>query len=162
MCLVVTNKEKKEADSVIKCYKVVKYTAQDGYKTPCTEFNISMPIIKGERLLIALGDEFIRDNDFEHYTEVDGGFIHVFETKTSAALYADILNMFNSCPNGYEYKVFKCIIPKGTKYYKGTFNYYCGKMSCYAAKQVMFCEEIDWREVLKSGIMNALITTNHG
>lgn len=144
MCLVANYKEIKEAETEIECYKVVKYTFYKGYETPSIGLNIKYPIIKGEMPLVAVGDEEIKDNESEHYTEVNRGFIHVFKTKTSAALYAEILNTFNDG----EYKLFRCTIPKGTKYYDGYFSYYCGHMSSYATKQIVFCEEIDWRDII--------------
>lgn len=143
MCLVATHKEIKEAETEIECYKVVKYTVYKGYETPSIGLNIKYPIIKGETPLVAVGDEIVKN--YEYSTEIESGFIHVFKTKNSAALYAEILDTFN---DDGDYKVFRCTIPKDTKYYEGHFCYHCGKMSSYAAKQIMFCEEIDWRDII--------------
>ena len=145
MCLVATNNEIKEAETEIECYKVVKYTFYKGYETPRLGLNIKYPIIKGETPLVAVGDEDVKYNETEHYTEVNRGFIHVFKTKNSAALYAEILDTFN---DDGDYKVFRCTIPKGTKYYDGYFPYYCGQMSSYATKQIVFYKEIDWRDII--------------
>ena len=147
MCLTTNHKEIKEAETEIECYKVIKYSVHGGYRTPCVNYNVGYSVIKGESPLVAIGNENVKYNEIENNAEINTGFIHVFKTKYSASLYAEILDVLGG---GYEseYKVFKCTIPKGTKYYEGHFSYFCGNLSSYAAKFIMLCEEIDWKYII--------------
>lgn len=60
----------------------------------------------------------INDNklDLNGNREINAGFFHVFE------LLEDAIKMKLNISRKNEYKIFKCIIPKGTKYYKGYFS----------------------------------------
>ena len=134
MCLTTIKKNPyKYAKEDILCYKVVskfttafdtdgrKYT--DGYVTPYQKVLIPQDVIDGKVPFKAQGKCQSRSSGIEKY--IYEGYIHVFKS------YQDAL--VDGCRA--EHEIFQCIIPKGTRYAEGVFNY---KYNCYAAKQIEF------------------------
>ena len=129
------------ADHDIVCYKVLNY-----------EFGAynSKPIFESiyQNMCIQLGNRYnnhqrvdvvvVNEDDDDIEYEVGGGFYHSFEYLTDA-----IEEMYESCTTAI---VVKCIIPKGTEYYQGTF---CCDDS-YASRSIIYTEVIedhlDWHD----------------
>lgn len=101
MCLIVDKRNALVAEKDIICYKVYMYSGLEGeYKSPFQLYRIKKfnKVIHVPKFL-----DPIKGN------EVYLGF-HTFCNKEDAICFAECC-----C----SYTVFKCIIPKGSKYYKG-------------------------------------------
>lgn len=100
MCLIVDKCNALTAEEDIICYKVYMYCKpKDEYKSPFQLCRIKKfnKVIHVPKFL-----DPIEEN------QVHFGF-HTFCDEKSAKYFAEL----------FSYKVFKCIIPKGSKYYKG-------------------------------------------
>ena len=143
MCLVAKNNHCfRVATKDIVCYKVISvhtYNEEHAratgidkwYLTPYRQFEIPCEVVNGSKPMKAIGKCHIKRIDDEFI--VDSGYIHTFAEYPKQWL----VNIDGSHP----YHVFKCIIPKGTRYVKGTF---CGGgfFESYASKQIVFIEEV--------------------
>ena len=143
MCLVAKNNNCfRIARKDIVCYKVIAiYTAKGNYAkaigndkkylTPYRKVEIPWEIIIGAEPMKAFG----KCTTIRSGTEciIDSGYIHTFAEYPKQWL----VNINDSHP----YHVFKCIIPKGTRYVKGTF-YGSTLSESYASKQIVFIEEV--------------------
>ena len=119
MCLVSKWKFPRKAKEDIICYKIL--TRRNGiYETPimCTSVDINRP-------LIAKGNSFrIINPDIK-----DTGYIH------SLMFVADGKEIIKR--DGYiKASLWKCIIPKGTKYHISKIRYE------YCSKQIIFIEKV--------------------
>jgi len=141
MCLVSKHYFPNIALKDIKCYKVVKVhhtNAMDLYYTPFQCLHIPSWVIKGEEPFRPDTKKINRVPIFggpSIETVINGGLIHSYSHLKVAinALYQ--LNMRYQDKYKYEeYKLFVCIIPKFTRYYKG-------KENDYASKQIKFINE---------------------
>lgn len=110
------------ADRDIICYKKVQQVGKDAYITPCTNAEIPIECIQNKvpfEAQILSKFKFIWRHVFGFGRFVEDGFIHTYQ--------AD---------NGWGfYKVFKCIIPKGTKYFVGI-------QGDYASERIIFLEKL--------------------
>lgn len=131
MCLRIKNQPKPLiAEQDIECYKVLVLTETCEYITPYMHRRLSEQEVKGEEPFLAIGNKERENYGFEDSCEADinGGYIHTFATLKDAEddrlLEREI--------------IFKCIIPKGTAYYKG----YCfqEKLPSFASEQIVFGE----------------------
>lgn len=79
----------------------------------------------------------------EFRTNLTYGIYHSFVKLEDAIDLAS--NLYNPTPNVgiNDYVIVKCIIPKGTVYYEGTFE---GNQPSYGSKAIYFTDEIVWYE----------------
>lgn len=133
MCLLVKNRSLGHFDEFIKsnyltaendivCYKALEclnVNGEEHYFTPYENVRVDDEVLEGKKEFNATltEDEFIfgiKNNNrlcASEY-EINNGVIHTMET-----MYPLITNFsFMNCD------IFKCVIPKGTKYMKGEFN----------------------------------------
>ena len=151
MCLHLKKGEEgiKVSKENITCYKVLFRNIISGdYLTPVQAYPIEHDVVDGSVELYAIGQRnvclgnafcsktFVKD---ELETIVKGGFIHTCATKKDLNDYVDFLrkilsNAAVSC------EAFKCVIPKGTEYYKGMDD---SKRKSYASHCIKFVEKIN-------------------
>jgi len=125
MCLITMTKRGKRAKEDIECYKIVAFNKLDGvYFTPYQNCNISNDIINGKEDFKAEGKIKIRGNSDKY--EIGRGYIHTF-------IY--LIDAMMMMSNFHDFLIFRCIIPKGTYYYKGLYG-------DYASRKIRFIEEI--------------------
>lgn len=145
MCLYITKDAKlKHAVKDIVCYKVLKrYTTFLGKQTLFTPY-IQSPLtdvqLSGQEDFYS----FDKDNNIEESKigpgyEVSKGFIHTCANLESARLLSQLLSL-GLC-YGEDIVVYKCIIPKGTRYYEGRWALSPHRDS-YASKRIRFVEEL--------------------
>lgn len=135
MCLI---KDKKHhpfnrpliADEDIVCYKQLYLNCANMLVTPCIDIPVSIKCIqKNKRKRVPFKAEIVHKFRFvwRHVLGfsniVEDGFIHTF----SSAI--PLHNLF------WSDRVFKCIIPKGTKYF-------IGEDEDYASEQIIFVEQL--------------------
>lgn len=131
MCLTVgRSAEMLTAEEDIVCYKILKKDSE-GYFTPYRDFAVDMDskILKAEGEIKVL--HFLSAVP-EKGKMIEGGVIHTFELFEDADE-----EIFRSGATPGIYEIFKCIIPKGTKYYKGRF----GTLSSYGSLCIKFVEK---------------------
>lgn len=141
MCLTAKNNHCfRVATKDIVCYKVVrgehlrdtnnpnKHTSNLRYFTPYTMTLLPDEVINGTVPFEAKGT----CQTFRYKDEclIEKGYIHTF------AEYPKNWAAKHSC-GWFEVFVFKCIIPKGTRYVKGTFE----GTTAYASKKIVFVEQ---------------------
>lgn len=106
----------------IVCYKNLNQVREDIYLTPYTDTQVPIECIQDKvpfEATILHKFLFIWAHVFGFGKLVEDGFIHSFQTHTESRRYI----------------TFKCIIPKGTKYFIG----YKGD---YASEQIIFVEQL--------------------
>ena len=117
MCLL-SKQDIYTADSDIMCYKVAKVSL-NGIISPYELF-----FFEFDKLYTDHKPEMVIERVDGHKI-IEAGFFHTFADKRAALKEAEDLN------RGYgyskKYKVFQAIIPKGTKYYKGSLYDICTK-----------------------------------
>ena len=117
MCLL-SKQDIYTADSDIMCYKVGEVSL-NGITSPYKYF-----FFEFNKLYTDQEPEKVMEYGAGHKI-IEAGFFHAFADKRDALKEAEDLN------RGYgyskEYKVFQAIIPKGTKYYKGSLYDICAK-----------------------------------
>ena len=118
------------ADKDIVCYKQLWVNWNNAVVTPITKTLIPIKCIhKNKKKRIPFKAEilnkfkFIWKHVFGFSNEVTDGFIHTFSSEPFH------YNHFWSC------RIFKCVIPKGTKYFIG-YN------EDYASEQIIFVEQL--------------------
>ena len=134
MCMFTFQKKEQIAQTDIECWKVVHFTTDVfGRKiavTPIQERRISRRILSGKSYFRARGPKEVYVYD-ERSGErvVKRGFIHVFSNIEAAQ------NFIKSAACSYMLndQIRKCVIPKGTKYYRSS-----DKWSEYAARKIKF------------------------
>lgn len=134
MCLTVQSKTILKANEDLVCYKIVEYVNNKPY-TPAQAVRIKRNEIIGKTFFRAkpyIGRRFKYDAYDEAY-EVGAGFIHTFRDNLKAifGITEDLAKEHNVC-----LKVYKCVIPKGTRYVVGEF----ANTEGYASKCIRFVE----------------------
>lgn len=123
MCLLSKWRFPRKAKKDIVCYKLLMVLPINPEKiqfvTPFMHdvIDIHKPIIATSNGTLL---EKWWDGITSPYTKTYG-YIHTYFNKEEAEKCADSLELSN-------YKIFKCIIPKGTKYHIGIKGDYCSKM----------------------------------
>lgn len=140
MCLLVKSFDEelkfKIADKDIVCYKIVYNNLSKSYPkfwTPIQGCDIPMECIQGTIPFEAQGDEDITIHHCEwegtlHRFELNGGFIHT---------YMDTYDVSDDIRD-IKHELWKCVIPKGTKYTTGIY----GHVPSYASKSIKFIEKV--------------------
>ena len=153
MCLLTTNKKVRVSKEDIVCYKIVKKKG-DRFVTPFREAAISSSIIAGTENFKGKVDEFKRNlygdpkipNVYVNYAysrkknyKVEDGFVHTYKNLSDAIKLMKYDYIAYAMEDDEELRLFKCIIPKGCKYYAGKT---WGKDESYASKEIKFVEEM--------------------
>ena len=168
MCLTVSNWNRFSFENFVEnkyltakedivCYKVLKIGKVwklihffnrklgewvDAYMTPYQQVPVSEKIINGKKKFKADMSErdFLEKVKIKFYggkpmdVHIDEGLIHTVRNLKTAEEMADThLNLV----------IFECIIPKGTKYMKGTFT----GVPAYASRSIKFVKEIEKEDV---------------
>lgn len=133
MCLYTTNKEPFIAKEDIICYKIlVKTKIPFMYKTPIVRTKlIKIPLF--QKTFKAKGSSKVYGIKI-HWSgvwEVAEGYIHTYLTAEAA-----ISNVSHVIDEGEGCRIFKCIIPKGTKYFKST------ESDTLASEKIVICNKI--------------------
>ena len=127
MCLVKDKRYHRHnrpliAEKDIVCYKKLQPVGDNIYITPVLDIRVPIECVQDKvpfeaTIFNKIG--FIWRHVLGFSALVEGGFIHTFQRD-----------------NGYRlYEVFKCIIPKGTKYF-------VGKEDDYASERIIFLEKL--------------------
>jgi hypothetical protein len=139
MCLEIKKGDlRKTAEEDIACYKILATISSDSGEivrfTPLRE--VLVDITKDFE---AKGSE---DYLEQALGEISVGFIHTFENLEDTILalctFKAIMTMNEVNYSGLE--IWKCVIPEGTKFYKGVFSD-IKSSSSYASKKVKFIEK---------------------
>ena len=130
MCLFTKNKRQRATHDIV-CYK--KISVYNGrVLSPFMFHEIPMQVIEGKEPYIAKGKQMILEYGLGSEMMIGGGFIHTYENLSVAYRLA-----------GEDDLIIKCVIPKGTYYFKGDDG------NChpsYAARKIKFIptpEQID-------------------
>ncbi len=135
MCLY-TYSEEKIAEHDIPVIKVLE-KRELGYFTPCTGMFVPENIINGKILMNATGKEEVLESLSTPATLVGKGFIHTYGEDSINSTDIVLLGSLNDYHvMGIKYTLFKCVIPKGTRYW------YSGRDDQYASKSLRFVSEI--------------------
>lgn len=158
----------KVAEEDIVCYKIFrrhtwKYNTWNLWNLTDNEYNEAKEVTEIEYItpfrsaIFELGklyEEKVHDVKFLDNTE-RVNHIKEFRTNLTYGIYHSFVeledaielarDLYNPQPNVgiYEMVVVKCIIPKGSVYYEGTFD---GNQLSYGSKAIYFTEEIVWDE----------------
>ena len=140
MCLYLKDKKPKVATKDITCYKVLVEFEEIGprggikrkYRTPFQEAPAKLGVTLKAYGCIKLGKlTWAKDTMAQGYTHfVAAGLIHTFKTLQGAR---KAVNDDNYC-FGYQPVIVKCVIPKGTEYFEGVFEY--TGINSYASSKV--------------------------
>lgn len=117
MCLVIGRYSKiKEAIEDIICYKILEKTKR-GFVTPYRRVLVDV-----ESKIMRAEGEIRVYTEFDERVKVDKGVIHTFKNLDDAC---EELEFFMSTStmstSTSEFKIYKCIIPRGTLYYTGAY-----------------------------------------
>ena len=103
------------------------------YEAPIMRRRVSRRVIRGKRRYVASGKEDVfKTGAFFGYATIDGGFIHTFGMSGLHSGY-----LFPALRDGERYVVFRCVIPKGERYWMSS------AVDQYASKSIRFEEIID-------------------
>ena len=141
MCLLTSRRQGWITAKDIVCYKVLCEKNGD-YFTPYMYRRVNENVISGKYPLhddtasdiYPLHNVFSEKNSDRFLT--GAGFIHSFKGFRSAKQLCYDLSLRHS----NNYIVYKCIIPAGTRYYKGKDEYL--GVHAYAAEKIKFVEEV--------------------
>lgn len=142
MCLLTSRRKGWIAEKDIVCYKVLCEKNED-YFTPFMYRKVNENVISGKyplhddtvsEIFYPSPNVFSEKNSNRFLT--GAGFIHSFKGLRSAKNLCHDLTHYHS----YNYIVYKCIIPAGTRYYKGKDEY--SGVNAYAAEKIKFVEEV--------------------
>ena len=117
------------------CYKIVcvsklyPWGTQEVIKTPFQDTNIPDDVINGKNYFRAEGNICVIKHGISKTRSIYGGVIHAYRDKDTAKNEA--------WPRSTGKVVYKCIIPKGTRYMIGVFSDIC-------AKKIKFVERIEY------------------
>jgi hypothetical protein len=114
------------AKSDIVCFKILIKTSDNRFITPVQRVEISPDCLYHKQPLKASILSYFRFFKYHILGKrgiVTDGFIHTHET----------LNLSIYTPEYYT--IFKCVIPKGTRYYRGLSNQ-------YASRKIIFLEQL--------------------
>lgn len=162
MCLIVydidyyLNKDKtlkyKKAEKDLTFYKVVRLAKEkegvhSQFVSPFlfSEINTFQMYEMDEKTVYDIG----------HTLEISAGMIHLISTLEDAYKLKDKMELKNKYYN-YEYRVLNAIIPKGTKYIEGVFDWYimdC-KINAVATKKVFYTEVTPFQNWMESMMVN--------
>lgn len=110
------------AERDIPCYKKLQQVKKDIYITPILDIKVPIECIQDKvpfKAIIFDKLSFIWRHVFGFSVLVEDGFIHSFQKDDEYRMY----------------DVFKCIIPKGTKYF-------VGREGDYASERIIFLEKV--------------------
>lgn len=141
MCTIVNSRISKKSKNDLVCFKIIELRGSgNGYMTPYQHFLISEEVLNGDKPLVAENKTALSEesNGYKKYWSVTGGYIHTFSYFDYAKR---SLMLLRSNYPGSIFKLFKCIIPKGTKYYEGSDNGY-KTLNTYASEKIIFVEQI--------------------
>lgn len=131
MCLASRRKTAKVATEDIICYKFAIIRKNQRL----SPFQLT-PYMIGE-VMEDKGEVEINESISDKKYYIGKGMFHSFAHLSDAAdrryYFQALFNMMD------EYCIYKCIIPKGTKYYEGTFAY---NIWGYASRSLLIAEEI--------------------
>ena len=126
MCLTTFTKYPSKATKDIVCYKyLIKKKGIKGLMSPFTGFRWE---VRKEYTADRSAPRFVSNN-------IKDGYFHSYEYKDSAEFEAEIFT--NTRCGVAEYHIVKCIIPKGSRYYKGIHT---GGADGYASKKIKIVE----------------------
>ena len=128
MCLTTFTKNPSKATKDIVCYKFLIRRAGQNYLTsPYTCFRWK------------IGKEYTADRSAPRYVpgNIRDGYFHSYEYKEAAEFEAK--EFIDNRLDVMEYHIVKCIIPKGSRYYKGIHT---GGGDGFASKKIIMVEEI--------------------
>ena len=141
MCLVSDTDIPKIAQEDIVCYKVlikvsnIKALFGKGYATPWYETKV-----KPKGLFKAKGGKSILKNYFNPGTyDVGRGFIHTYTGLDGSRIPKNFIE---------GYRIFECIIPKGTEYFVSTDGEEYAP-DCIIFKRKMKCRKIKYRKIIR-------------
>lgn len=121
MCLnLPTNYKPKIAKKAVKCYKVLRVLRDNSYETPYQEMKVEIGQAYTSELIIE-GRQFIYVG------------IHSFTSKGKAKLEYDFWKFSGAV-------IVKCEIPKGSTYYRGTYE---DENDSYASDSLKYVEIIE-------------------
>jgi hypothetical protein len=123
MCLETTERIERIAENDVVCYKMLRMLDDGRFVTPFAGKKVSSKVLSGKRIF---KPSFFSIKDIRNvgcFKEIRRGYIHVYNSPYKVVLFSNE-------------KLFKCIIPKGTRYWCDKFN---GE---YAARKIRFVEEI--------------------
>ena len=130
----------------IPCYKIVilkELLSVKHYWPVYYGKEIPLEVINGEKDYYADKQELPYNKLLIPYDsnedEVHGGYIHTHGTAESTDLEQCCLDKEE------DYRIFKCIIPKGTEYFEGKYMLNIS----YASRKIRFVKEIDYKELEK-------------
>ena len=107
MCLIASGGER-VAEEDIPVVKYLRKVDDGGYETPCQWEYVHESEISGFMPFVARGMEVVRRTFEKDKLEVSGGFVHSFR---EGSLEAALFNLRG------ELECFRCVIPKGTRYW---------------------------------------------
>lgn len=113
MCLTSKTNIAKIANKDIVCYKLIwrRFASLD-YITAYRDTPISYDILRGRKNFVAEGPECIEPSFLDDGYSISSGFIHTFTKKEDAIKMAKMYGCLE-----HIWVVYKCVIPKGTKYF---------------------------------------------
>lgn len=123
MCLQTIETKERIAETDIVCYKVLRMLDDGRFVTPFIGKKVSSKVLCGKRLF---KPSFFSIKDIRnviYFKEIRRGYIHVYGSPYQTLFSNE--------------KLFKCIIPKGTRYWNDNFY------SEYAARKIRFVEEMN-------------------
>lgn len=148
MCLYTKDLKPLVAEEDIVCYKVLKYNFSSfQYVSPYHDefywnINSREPVeAKGEPVLCSCSRDSL---DSKVVRCIEGGFFHTYQKEEDAKELVDYKNTWKIF--SVEYCLAEFIIPKGTEYYVGRYDYidYGAHVTmefgrdCYASKKLIF------------------------
>lgn len=155
MCLISRTNKPKVAKKDIVCYKVLRRTnpiwSVSGFETFYTSDPLPDVVISGKQDFIAQGKfrcELSEGGVIEYIFcgtyNIDYGQIHTYKSLKDVKKSFDC--SIKSLKDDHECVVFKCIIPQGTKYFKGRFqtlNRMTFGVKSYCSDKIRFVEQIN-------------------
>lgn len=122
MCLQTTESKERIAESDIVCYKILRRLKDETLVTPFAGKKVSNKVLCGKRLFKPSFFSIKDIRNVGYFKEIRRGYIHVYGLPYQAL--------------SSDEKLFKCIIPKGTRYWCDNFY------REYAARKIRFVEEM--------------------
>ena len=122
MCLPTIETKERIAETDIVCYKVLRMLDDGRFVTPFIRKKVSSKVLCGKRLFKPSFFSIKDIRNVGYFKEIRRGYIHVYGSPYQALFSNE--------------KLFKCIIPKGTRYWRDIYGYE------YAARKIRFVEEM--------------------
>lgn len=142
----------KVAEEDITCYKVVRLPKEkEGVRSQFVSPFLSSEINTYQ--MYEMDDYTVYE--IGHVLNISAGMIHLISTLEDAYKLKEKMELQNKFYN-YEYRVLKAIIPKGTKYIEGVFDWYimdC-ELNAVATKKVWYTEQMPFYNYMESIMMN--------